>query len=139
MKSITLLLLILFSTYSKARTIANWTIYLNGKKLKTFNTFGNNIDFKASQLKFGDKLSIQYFDDTRCNDCNYELLIRNGYKGELVSKKFKSETELVELDLTEVIKDDLGSNPRIFFVFFSEFRKGKLINHGLRLFTFTIS
>ena len=139
MKWITLLLLILFSTYSKADTIPHWTIYLNGKKIKTFNTLGNNIDFKASQLKFGDKLSIQYFDDTRCNDCNYELLIRNEYKGELVFKKFKNETELVELDLTEVIKDDLGSNPRRFFVFFLEFREEKLINHGLRLFTLTIS
>jgi hypothetical protein len=139
MKTIILFFLILFSTYSKADTIAHWTVYLNGKKLKTFNTLGDSIGFKASQLKLGDKLSIHYFDDTKCKDCTYELLIRNSYKDELVSKKFKNETELVELDLTEVIKDDLGSKPRKFFVFLLEFRKRKLINYGLRLFTFTIN
>jgi len=132
-------LLLLFSACSKADTLPYWTVYLNGVKLKTFTTLGNNITFKSSELNVGDKLSIQYFDDSKCKECNYELLIRNEYKGELVSKKFKNETELVELDLTEVIKDDFGSNLRKFFVFFSEFRKGKLVNYGMRLFTFTIS
>ena len=45
MKTIILFFLILFSTYSKADTIAHWTVYLNGKKLKTFNTLNNNISF----------------------------------------------------------------------------------------------
>ena len=122
----------------KADTLPHWTVYLNNVKLSTFDKFGNNIKFKSSGLKIGDKLSVQYFDDTRCSDCTYEIIIRNGYKGELVSKKFKNENDLVELDLTNVLEDDIGSKPRLFLVFFQEFRGGKLTNGGLRLFTFTI-
>jgi len=124
--------------FVKADTITHWTVYLNNIKLNTFDNLGNNIKFKSSELKIGDKLSVQYFDDTPCNECTYEIIIRNGYKGELVSKKFKSENDLVELNLTNVLEDDIGRKPRLFLVFFKEFRRGKLINGGLRLFTFTI-
>lgn len=139
MRTILICLLLLFSASSKADTITHWTVYLNGVKLKTFTELGNNISFKATQLKAGDKLSVQYFDDMPCSDCTYEIVIRNEFKIELATKKFKKQSELVDLDLTNIFEDNPSKKPKLYLVFFKEFRKGKLINGGQRLFTFTIN
>jgi hypothetical protein len=142
MKNLIIAFFLLISGLSKADTISNWTVYLNRIKLKTFTEVekNRNLEFKSDQIKIDDYLTVQYGDDTHCNDCEFEMVIIDEFKNQIATKRFNNESEKVNLSLNGVIKNNKdGNQPKLYLVFLKEFYKGKLINGGLRLFTFTVS
>ena len=53
-------------------TIANWQLYFKQLQLKAFNTNDKDlrVRFTQTQMKYIDTLTIRYWDDTPCFECN---------------------------------------------------------------------
>jgi len=59
-------------------TISNWQVYNGGVLLKAFNAFSEEIRIVLTKGKIRaiDTVTVQYFDDTPCSDCNSSLTIK---------------------------------------------------------------
>ncbi|AWA31072.1 hypothetical protein HYN48_13795 [Flavobacterium magnum] len=60
-------------------TISVWHVYYNKIKIKEYNQYNNNLPLvlKNSDYKVGDSITIQYFSDTRCDDCLTGIMVRS--------------------------------------------------------------
>lgn len=134
------LLILLISLSVKADTISSWKVYYNKTLIKQFNHFTTNkITVKASDYKAGDYLVITYSDDTRCDDCSYEITVVAEGKESIHVEKFKDEYKLVRIDLKQLIDNYKSRNSNsLFVVYFTEIDKKGKRNQGPRLLTIEI-
>jgi hypothetical protein len=76
-----LILTIGLATGAKADTIDYWHVYYNNIKLKEFNQYAKGeIILKIKDIKRQDSLTVKYFRDTPCSDCETEVTIENSQK-----------------------------------------------------------
>jgi hypothetical protein len=75
---------------TKADTIDFWHVYYNKIKIKEFNEY-NIQDFiiKIDKIKRGDSITVKYFKDTHCFDCDTHLTIEDGKHHPVITLKGK--------------------------------------------------
>ena len=62
----------------KADTIDYWHIYYNDVKIKEYNHYSKGeITLKIKDLKKTDSLTIKYFRDTPCSDCETQVIVES--------------------------------------------------------------
>jgi hypothetical protein len=63
-----------FADIAKADTIDFWHVYYNGIKIKEFNQYSKGeVSLKLKDIKKTDYLTILYFRDTPCEDCETKV------------------------------------------------------------------
>ena len=141
MNKLFILLILLISLSAKADTISSWKVYYNKTLVKQLSDFtSNEIKIKASYYKKGDYLAITYSDDTRCNDCSYEITVVAEGKESIHVEKFKDEYKLARIDLKQLIDNYKSRNSNsLFVVYFTEIDKKGKRNRGTRLLTIEIN
>ncbi len=83
MKKLLLLVIQLIFVYvSKADTIANWQVYYNGYEIVRLNehNIDNLLKFGSQLIQKNDILTVNYFNDTPCMECNTYLYVLSGAK-----------------------------------------------------------
>lgn len=75
-----LVLVIGIQFQGKCDTITNWQVYLNEDLIAALNVFeeGFEIVLKKENLKLGDSISVNYFRDTPCFNCQSFLSVEDG-------------------------------------------------------------
>lgn len=75
---IVLILTIGFFHTTKADTIDYWHVYYNNIKIKEYNQYSKGeIILKTKDIKKTDSLTIMYFRDTPCSDCETQVTVEN--------------------------------------------------------------
>ena len=63
---------------AKADTIDYWHVYYNNKKIKEYNQYSKGeITIKVRHIKKTDSLTIMYFRDTPCSECETHVIVEN--------------------------------------------------------------
>jgi len=80
MKQFILLFILTIGIFNsvKADTIDYWHIYYNDIKIKEYNHYSKGeITLKVKDLKKTDSLTIIYFRDTPCSDCETQVIVES--------------------------------------------------------------
>jgi hypothetical protein len=77
--SISLIFTITISALCQADTISYWHIYLDNKLINEFSLTTDNplVEIKESDVNRNSTLTIEYFRDTYCHNCDKYLIVRN--------------------------------------------------------------
>lgn len=79
MKKILFLLLLSTAFSAKADTIDYWHIHYNGQEAAVFHEFKHpELNLARMDVGAGDSISLRYFRDTPCSDCETRLVLQSG-------------------------------------------------------------
>jgi hypothetical protein len=123
MKKILFLFLIIFTTTQtvKADTIDVWHVYYNKIKIREFNQFGKNkIVLKLDSLKIGDSITINYFKDTRCNDCITHVIVEDEKHQNILISTGKGSYNPVSFSVNKLIELRRQGYKQDFKIFYLE-------------------
>jgi hypothetical protein len=141
MRALVLYLLLSVSFHVQALTIPKLSIYYNHKKISDLDlSKGNTFTLDSNNYKKGDFMAIQYFDDKKCSNCNYELLVVAEGKIPISTKKLQDKNQLIKLKLDNFynhIKESKSKRQLFIIYLYTINNKGKRDN-GPRLLTLYI-
>ena len=125
MKIFLLITLVIFgiAPKTKADTIDTWHVYYNKSRIKEFNQFNKQeITIKIDRIKSNDSITVKYYTDRPCPDCDSHLTIMDEKHHAVVICKGKGDG--VGNPLSFALKDLLAYKHRSgcnsFEIFYSE-------------------
>ncbi len=122
----TRLLIILISTIgflnpAKADTIDYWHVYYNKTKIKDYNQYSNGvITIKIKDIKKTDYLTVKYFRDTPCDNCETQVTIENEKHIVVVKGKGVGTFKPIKVSVFDILQYHLKANNNIYDVFYQE-------------------
>lgn len=119
-----LLWILMSAPAAKADTIDYWHVYYNQKKIKEFTTAGD-IVLKRSKIKPGDIITLKYFRDTPCSDCEIYFTAEDE-QGHTISKGVNKGTGTpvsISVDLIMAYMEKAGIS-----IINLYYREGEIIN-----------
>jgi hypothetical protein len=97
--------MLIMSQIALADTIANWQVYYNAHEIVRLNEHHKDYQLKIGKqlIRKNDILTVNYFNDTPCTECNTYLFVLSGAK--LVAKiKGNGTSAFKKIDLYKLFK-----------------------------------
>jgi hypothetical protein len=135
------ILIILISTLglinsAKADTIDYWNIYYNKVKIKEYNQYSNGeIVLKIKDIKKTDSLTVKYFRDTPCKDCETQVAIENGRHFVITKGNGIGTFNPIKIPVYDLLQYYLKADKEVYDVFYHE---GQITSRTQRLLIFRI-
>jgi len=137
----TKILIILISTFglfssTKADTIDYWHVYYNKIKIKEFNQNSKGeIVLKIKDIKKTDTLTVRYFRDTPCSDCETQVSIENVRNFVITKGKGLGTFNPIKISIYDLLKYHLKADKEVYKVFYHE---GQITSRTHRVLIFKI-
>ncbi len=137
----TKILIILISTFGligsvKADTIDFWHVYYNNVKIQEYNQYSKGIIvLKIKDIKKTDSLSIKYFRDTPCDDCETQVAIENGRHFVITKGKGLGTFNPIKVSVYDLLQYHLKADKEVYEVFYHE---GQITSRTQRVLIFRI-
>jgi hypothetical protein len=121
---------IVFFSSAKADTIDYWHVYYNKTKIKECNQYSKGeIVIKIKDIKKTDSLTIKYFRDTPCENCETQVIIENG-KYIVTKGKGLGTFSPIKVSLYDLLQYHLKADKDVYEVFYQE---GQITGPELRV------
>lgn len=132
-----LLSILLYGNNPKVDTIDFWHIYYNNLKVKELNITLQDLllSIKISNVQKTDSLTIKYFRDTPCSDCETQATIEDDKQSVIVKGKNIGTFSPLKIPLFELLQNHIKTKKKIFHLFYHENGKG---NEKLKVFLLKI-
>jgi len=93
-----------FGFSSKADTIDYWHVYYNAKKIKELTYYTDNvITIKSATIKATDSISVFFYRDTHCGDCEINLIVDDIEDAQVVKSTGMGIGNALRFPLTELV------------------------------------
>lgn len=122
----TRILIILISTFgltslANADTIDFWLVYYNNVKIQEFNQYSKGeIVLKIKDIKKTDSLTVKYFRDTPCEDCETQVAIENGKHFVITKGKGVGTLNPIKISVYALLQYHLKADKEVYEVFYNE-------------------
>ena len=124
------------SSFVKADTIDFWHVYYNNVKIQEFNEYSKGeIHFKVKDIKKTDTLTIKYFRDTPCDNCETQVSIENGKHFVITKVNGIGTFNPIKISVYDLLQYHLKADKEVYEVFYHE---GKIIGRTQRVLIFRI-
>jgi hypothetical protein len=126
MKTFLLLVLTLtgMAQTTKADTIDYWHVYYNKVKIAAFNEYNiHDITIKMDKVKSHDSITVKYFNDTPCSDCNTHLTVEDEKHHTIVACKGKGVGNPISFALKDLLAYKQRSGCNSFEIFYPDVPK----------------
>ncbi len=121
---------------TKADTIDFWHVYYNKTKIKEYNQYSKvEIILKIKDIQKTDSLTIRYFRDTPCSDCETQVAIENGKHFVITKSIGKGTFNPIKISVFDLLQYHLKYNKDVYEVFYHE---GQIISRTQRALIFKI-
>ena len=137
----TIILTILFSIFVffssvKADTINYWHVYFNNTKIKEYSQYSKGeIVFNIKDIKKIDSLTVNYFRDTPCNNCETKVTIVNEEQFVITKGLGIGTLNPIKVSVYDLLLYHLKVNKDKFEVFYEEVQSTK---HSVKFLIFKI-
>lgn len=132
-------LIILFLTFvlvnnANADTIDFWHVYYNKTKIKEYNQYSNGtIVLNLKQIKKTDSLTIYYFRDTPCIDCETTVAVEDKKRRLITKGKSRGTFNPIKISIYGLLKYYLKGDKEIHEVYYQEGDRKRVLIFNLRL------
>lgn len=137
----TRILIILISTFglfssAKADTIDYWHVYYNNIQIQEFNQYTKGaIVLKIKDIKKTDSLTVKYFRDTPCSDCETQVAIENGRHFVITKGQGLGTFNPIKISIYDLLQYHLKADKEVYEVFYHE---GQITSRTQRILIFRI-
>jgi hypothetical protein len=137
----TKILIILISIFGfidsfKADTIDYWHVYYNNIKIQEYNQYSKGeIVLKIKDIKKTDSLTIKYFRDTPCEECETHVVIENGKHFVITSGKGIGTFYPIKISVYDLLQFHQKAEKEVYEVFYHE---GQITSRTQRVLIFRI-
>ena len=120
--------LIAFLNTARADTIDFWHVYYNKIKLGEYgqNTKGA-IALKIKNIKKSDSLTIKYFRDTPCIDCETIIAVEDKKRTLITKGKGRGTLNPLKISVYKLLKYYLQGNKGVYDVYYQEEQSKRLL------------
>jgi len=128
--------LICVPSLSKADTIDVWHVYYNQRLIQDFNAYSaNEIVLKMDSIQPGDSITVRYFRDTPCYDCETFLNVESAKHMVFLTSSQKGTFTPISISVDQLlqIKNERYKQPLSVFYF-----EGKLERRSDKILLFRI-
>jgi len=106
---------------AKADTIDYWHIYYNKIKIKEYNQYSNGvITLKVKDIKKTDSLTVMYFRDTPCDNCETQLAIEDRKHRAITKGKGIGTFKPIKVSVFDLLQYHLKSDKTVYEVYYQE-------------------
>jgi hypothetical protein len=122
-KSLFILILIFgFVQLTKADTTDFWHVYYNKKEIREYGQFGipQTIILKIDSIHSGDSITVKYFHDGLCFDCQTFLVVEDKYHKFVLMSGGKGTFNPVSFALKDLLVFKNDNHESTFDVYYSE-------------------
>ena len=110
----------LFSS-AKADTINYWHVYYNKIKIKEYNQYSKGeIVLKIKDIKKTDSLTIKYFRDTPCENCETQVAIENRKHFVITKGKGLGTFNPIKISVDDLLQYHLKADKEVYEVFYHD-------------------
>ena len=137
----TRILIILISTFglfssAKADTIDYWHVYYNNIQIQEFNQYTKGaIVLKIKDIKKTDSLTVKYFRDRPCSDCETQVDIENGRHFVITKGQGLGTFNPIKISIYDLLQYHLKADKEVYEVFYHE---GQITSRTQRILIFRI-
>jgi hypothetical protein len=121
---------------AKADTIDYWQVYYNESKIKEYTQYSKGeIVLKIKEIKKTDTLTVKYFRDTPCDDCETQVAIENGKHLVITTGKGLGTFNPIKISVYDLLQYHLKADKAIYEAFYQE---GQVTSRAQRVLIFRI-
>ncbi len=128
--------LICLPSLSKADTIDVWHVYYNQRLIQDFNAYSaNEIVLKMDSIQPGDSITLRYFRDTPCYDCEIFLNVESAKHMVFLTSSQRGTFTPISISVDQLVKIKSERYKQLLSVFYFE---GKLERRSDKILLFRI-